>query len=121
MVQHPARTFADVGGLDDQKRRIGAVVQNRLHPERFKQHGVVQNAFSCMGLLAGQDLLPRRRRASSQSLLVAKPTSLVERWIGAVRQTSGIRLLGLTHQAGVVFSWTMIDSIGTQRQQLWPK
>src|ERR1035438_2430518 len=39
----PARTFADVGGMDDQKRRISAIVQNRLHPEKFKQHGVIQN------------------------------------------------------------------------------
>src|SRR5689334_4129649 len=41
----PARTFGDVGGLDEQKRRISAIVQNRLHPERFKQHGVIQNGI----------------------------------------------------------------------------
>jgi len=40
--------------MDDQKRRISAIVQNRLYPERFKQHGVIQN-----GILLGcpQDLV----------------------------------------------------------------
>src|ERR1700677_3470742 len=45
----PARTFADVGGLDDQKRRISAVVQNRLHPEKFKRHGGVQTGVRLYG------------------------------------------------------------------------
>ena len=45
----PARTFADVGGMDDRKRRIAAVVNNRLHPERFKQHGVTQNGILLYG------------------------------------------------------------------------
>lgn len=41
----PARTFADVGGMEKEKRRIAAVVNNRLHPERFRHHGVEQNGI----------------------------------------------------------------------------
>src|SRR3954447_344577 len=45
----PAHTFADVGGMDTEKRRISAVVNNRLHPERFQRHGVTQNGILLHG------------------------------------------------------------------------
>ena len=74
----PARTFADVGGLDDQKRRISAVVQNRLYPERFKQHGVVQNGILLYGPRGtGKTFLAEATAGEFKiNYWYAKPTSL---------------------------------------------
>jgi len=81
----PVRTFADVGGMDEQKRRISAVVQNRLHPERFKQHGVVQNGILLYGPRGtGKTFLAEATAGEFKiNYWYAKPTSLVERWIGS--------------------------------------
>ena len=80
----PARTFADVGGLDDQKRRISAVVQNRLHPERFKRHGVVQNGILLYGSRGtGKTFLAEATAGEFKiNYWYAKPTSLIEGRIG---------------------------------------
>ena len=45
----PTETFRDVGGMQEEKRRIAAVVNNRLHPERSAKHGVVQNGILLYG------------------------------------------------------------------------
>jgi AAA+ superfamily predicted ATPase len=81
----PARTFADVGGLDDQKRRISAVVQNRLFPEKFKRHGVVQNGILLYGPRGtGKTFLAEATAGEFKiNYWYAKPTSLMERWIGS--------------------------------------
>jgi ATP-dependent Zn protease len=81
----PARTFADVGGLDEQKRRISAVVQNRLFPEKFKRHGVVQNGILLYGPRGtGKTFLAEATAGEFKiNYWYAKPTSLMERWIGS--------------------------------------
>ena len=116
----PVRTFADVRGMDEQKRRISAVVQNRLHPERFKQHGVVQNGillYEPRG--TGKTFLAEATAGEfGINYWYAKPTSLVERWIGSsevnIRETFA---RAYAHRP-VLFFLDEIDSIGTQRQQL---
>lgn len=116
----PARTFADVGGLDDQKKRISAVVQNRLYPERFKQHGVVQNGILLYGPRGtGKTFLAEATAGEFKiNYWYAKPTSLVERWIGS--SEANIREIFARAYANrpVLFFLDEIDSIGTQRQQL---
>jgi transitional endoplasmic reticulum ATPase len=116
----PARSFADVGGMDDQKRRITAIVQNRLHPERFKQHGVVQNGILLYGPRGtGKTFLAEATAGEFKiNYWYAKPTSLVERWIGS--SEANIREIfarAYAHRP-VLFFLDEIDSIGTQRQQL---
>jgi ATP-dependent Zn protease len=116
----PARTFADVGGLDDQKRRISAVVQNRLYPERFKQHGVVQNGILLYGPRGtGKTFLAEATAGEFKiNYWYAKPTSLIESRIG--NSESNIRdtfARAYAHRP-VLFFLDEIDSIGTQRQQL---
>ena len=76
----PARTFADVGGMDDQKSRISAVVQNRLYPERFKQHGVIQNGILLYGPRGtGKTFLAEATAGEFKiNYWYAKPTSLIE-------------------------------------------
>ena len=106
----PVRTFADVGGMDEQKRRISAVVQNRLHPERFKQHGVVQNGI----------LLYEPRGTGKTFLAEATAGEFgINYWMrsrpvwlnagsAAVKQISEKHLPALTPTGRCCFSWTRL-------------
>jgi transitional endoplasmic reticulum ATPase len=116
----PARTFADVGGLDDQKRRISAVVQNRLFPERFKQHGVVQNGVLLYGPRGtGKTFLAEATAGEFKiNYWYAKPTSLMERWIGSSDANIREAFARAYAHRPVLFFLDEIDSIGAQRQQL---
>jgi transitional endoplasmic reticulum ATPase len=116
----PARTFADVGGMDEQKRRINAVVQNRLYPERFKQHGVVQNGILLYGPRGtGKTFLAEATAGEFKiNYWYAKPTSLVERWIGSSEANIRETFARAYAHRPVLFFLDEIDSIGTQRQQL---
>ena len=116
----PARTFADVGGLDDQKRRISAVVQNRLYPERFKQHGVVQNGILLYGPRGtGKTFLAEATAGEFKiNYWYAKPTSLIESRIGNSEANIRDTFARAYAHRPVLFFLDEIDSIGTQRQQL---
>jgi transitional endoplasmic reticulum ATPase len=116
----PTRTFADVGGMDEQKRRISAVVQNRLHPERFKLHGVIQNGILLYGPRGtGKTFLAEATAGEFKiNYWYAKPTSLIESRIGnSEANIRGIFSRAYAHRP-VLFFLDEIDSIGTQRQQL---
>jgi transitional endoplasmic reticulum ATPase len=116
----PTRTFADVGGMDDQKRRISAIVQNRLHPEKFKQHGVIQNGVLLYGPRGtGKTFLAEATAGEFKiNYWYAKPTSIIERWIGGSEaNVRDIFARAYAHRP-VLFFLDEIDSIGTQRQQL---
>jgi transitional endoplasmic reticulum ATPase len=116
----PVRTFADVGGMDDQKRRISAIVQNRLYPERFKQHGVIQNGILLYGPRGtGKTFLAEATAGEFKiNYWYAKPTSFIESRVGNseanIRETFS---RAYAHRP-VLFFLDEIDSIGTQRQQL---
>jgi ATP-dependent Zn protease len=116
----PARTFADVGGLDVQKRRISSVVQNRFFPERFKQHGVVQNGVLLYGPRGtGKTFLAEATAGEFKiNYWYAKPTSLMERWIGSSDANIREAFARAYAHRSVLFSLDEIDSIGAQRQQL---
>ena len=116
----PVRKFADVGGMGEQKRRISAVVQNRLHPERFKQHGVVQNGILLYGPRGtGKTFLAEATAGEfGINYWYAKPTSLVERWIGSSEANIRETFARAYAHRPVLFFLDEIDSIGTQRQQL---
>jgi transitional endoplasmic reticulum ATPase len=116
----PARTFADVGAMDDQKRRISAVVQNRLYPERFKQHGVVQNGILLYGPRAtGKTFLAEATAGEFKiNYWYAKPTSLIESRIGNSEANIRDTFAQAYAHRPVLFFLDEIDSIGTQRQQL---
>ena len=106
--------------MDEQKRRISAVVQNRLHPERFKQHGVVQNGILLYGPRGtGKTFLAEATAGEfGINYWYAKPTSLVERWIGSSEANIRETFARAYAHRPVLFFLDEIDSIGTQRQQL---
>jgi transitional endoplasmic reticulum ATPase len=116
----PTRTFADVGGMDNQKRRISAIVQNRLYPERFKRHGAIQNGILLYGPRGtGKTFLAEATAGEFKiNYWYARPTNLVERWIGSSEANIRDMFARAYAHRPVLFFLDEIDSIGTQRQQL---
>jgi ATP-dependent Zn protease len=116
----PQRTFADVGGLEEQKRRIAAVVRNRLYPERFRQHGVVQNGILLYGPKGtGKTFLAEATAGEFRlNYWYAKPTSLIESRVGNSEANIRDAFARAHAHRPVLFFLDEIDSIGTQRQQL---
>lgn len=116
----PSRTFADVGGMEAEKRRISAVVLNRLHPERFKQAGVVQNGILLYGPRGtGKTFLAEATGGEFKiNYWYAKPTGLYERCVGSTEANIRDAFARAYAHRPVLFFLDEIDSIGTQRQQL---
>jgi len=48
-MRKPARTFADVGGLEEAKRQIRELVQSNLDSKRFGNYGVFRNGILLHG------------------------------------------------------------------------
>ena len=104
----------------NKRRRISAVVQNRLHPERFKQHGVVQNGILLYGPRGtGKTFLAEATAGEFEiNYWYAKPTSLIESRIGSSEANIRETFARAYAHRPVLFFLDEIDSIGTQRQQL---
>jgi len=116
----PARTFADVGGMEQEKRRIAAVVNNRLHPERYKQHGVEQNGILLYGPRGtGKTFLAEAVAGEFRmNYWCVRPTAMMERWIGSSEANIRSAFAQAYAHRPVLFFLDEIDAIGAQRQEL---
>ena len=116
----PVRTFADVGGMEKEKRRIAVVVNNRLHPERFKQHGVEQNGILLYGPRGtGKTFLAETVAGEFRmNYWYVRPTSLMECRIGSSEANIRSQFAEAYAHRPVLFFLDEVDSIGTQRQEL---
>ncbi|MBZ5726941.1 MAG: AAA family ATPase [Acidobacteriia bacterium] len=116
----PVHTFADVGGMDAEKRRIRAVVNNRLHPERFERHGVTQNGILLYGPRGtGKTFLAEATAGEFRiNYYHVQPTALVGGQIGSSEANIRAAFQRAHQFRPVLFFIDELDSIGTQRQQL---
>jgi ATP-dependent Zn protease len=116
----PKETFQDVGGMENEKRRIAAIVNNRLHPEKAVKHGVVQNGILLYGPRGtGKTFIARATAGEFKiNLWYVSPNSLIETWIGNSEANIRRTFQDAYSHRPVLFFIDEIDSIGTQRQQL---
>jgi transitional endoplasmic reticulum ATPase len=116
----PTRTFADVGGMEKEKRRISAIVNNRLHPERFKQHGAEQNGILLYGPRGtGKTFLAEAIAGEFRmNYWYVRPTALMESLIGSSEANIRSTFAQAHAHRPVLFFLDEIDSIGAQRQEL---
>ena len=100
--------------------RIAAVVNNRLHPERFTKHGVVQNGILLYGPRGtGKSFIAQATAGEFRiNFWNISPNTLIESWVG--RSEANIReAFDRAHRNRPVLIFIdEIDSIGTQRQEL---
>lgn len=116
----PSRTFADVGGLEAEKRRIAAVVNNRLNSERYREHGVVQNGILLYGPRGtGKTFLAEATAGEFKiNYWYVRPTGFIESRIGSSEANIRDTFAQANAHRPVLFFIDEIDSIGSQRQQL---
>ena len=83
-------------------------MQNRLYPEQFQQHGVIQNGILLYGPCGtGQTFLAGTTAGEFKiNYWYAKPTNLVERWIGSSEANIRDTFARAYANRPVLFSWT---------------
>ena len=117
----PVHTFADVGGMDAEKRRIcGGGEQPACTPKDSSDTESPRTGFCCMAHAApARHFWPRLRRASSGSTIYhVQPTALVSGQIGSSEANIRAAFQRAYQFRPVLFFIDELDSIGTQRQQL---
>jgi transitional endoplasmic reticulum ATPase len=116
----PSKTFRDLGGLHEEKRRIARIVENRLHPERSAKHGVTQNGILLYGPRGtGKTAIAEATAGEFKiNYWYIGASQLVGRYVG----TSEANIRDAFSQAfsnrPILLFLDEIDSIGTQRTQL---
>jgi transitional endoplasmic reticulum ATPase len=116
----PTRTFTDVGGMEPEKRRIAAVVDNRLYPERYRQHGVEQNGILLYGPRGtGKTFLAEAVAGEFRmNYWYVRPTALMQSLIGSSEASIRSAFAQAYAHRPVLFFLDEIDAIGAQRQEL---
>jgi ATP-dependent Zn protease len=116
----PSRTFADVGGMEEEKQRIAAIVNNRLHPERFAKHGVVQNGILLYGPKGTGKTFIAEATAGEFTInyYYVRPNEFVEGPIGNSESNIRAAFSRAYQNRPILLFIDELDAIGTQRQQL---
>jgi transitional endoplasmic reticulum ATPase len=116
----PNITFADVGGMEEAKRQIREIVENRLHPGRLGRYGVVRNGILLHGPRgSGKTFLAEATAGEFRlNYHYVSPTSLFNMWMG--NTGAHLRKIFRTAASGVpaVLFIDEIDSVGSKRQDL---
>ncbi|HLH32365.1 MAG TPA: AAA family ATPase [Terriglobia bacterium] len=116
----PKETFQDVGGMEGEKRRIAAIVNNRLHPEKAVKHGVVQNGILLYGPRGtGKTFIARATAGEFKiNFWYINPNTFVGGPIGNSEANIREAFQRAFQNRPILLFIDEVDSIGTQRQQL---
>jgi transitional endoplasmic reticulum ATPase len=116
----PSRTFADVGGMEEEKQRIAAIVNNRLHPEQFAKHGVVQNGILLYGPRGtGKTFIAEATAGEFKiNYYYVRPNEFVEGPIGNSEANIRDAFSRAYDNRPILLFIDELDAIGTQRQQI---
>jgi transitional endoplasmic reticulum ATPase len=116
----PSKTFRDLGGMHEEKRRIARIVENRLHPERSAKHGVIQNGILLYGPRGtGKTAIAEATAGEFRiNYWLISPNTLVEPWVGNSEANIRSTFQRALENRPIVLFIDELDSIGTQRQQL---
>jgi transitional endoplasmic reticulum ATPase len=116
----PTKTFRDLGGMHEEKRRIARIVENRLHPERSAKHGVIQNGILLYGPRGtGKTAIAEATAGEFRiNYWYISPNRLIESWVGNSEANIRSTFQQAFEHRPVLLFMDEIDSIGTQRQQL---
>jgi transitional endoplasmic reticulum ATPase len=116
----PAERFADIGGMEDAKEQIRAVVLAQLKPAKYERYGVLQNGILLHGPRGTGKTFLAKATAGEFGLnfeYISAP-NLLNRFIGA----TGTNIQQVFAQAAarrpVLLFIDEIDALGSGRQEL---
>ena len=112
--------FRTSAACTNEKRRIAAVVNNRLHPEKFAKHGVVQNGILLYGPRGtGKSFIAQATAGEFRiNFWHISPNTLIESWVGGSEANIREAFDRAHRNRPILIFIDEIDSIGTQRQEL---
>ena len=116
-VTRPSVTFADIGGYDAVKEQLRQVIENRLHPEKFR--GIVRNGVLLHGP-QGTGKTALARAAAGQfrlNYLEVSSPSLFNMWIGETEANIRHTFEIAAHQRPTLLLIDEIDSLGGSRNR----
>jgi AAA+ superfamily predicted ATPase len=119
-IKMPARTFADVGGLEESKKQIRDLVQANLNGKKFGDYGVFRNGILLHGPRGtGKTFLAEAVAGEFKlNYLYVSAASLVDKYIGQTEENlEGVFNTGQANCPVLLFV-DEIDALGTKRQQL---
>jgi len=116
----PSKTFRDLGGMHEEKRRIARIVENRLHPERSAKHGVIQNGILLYGPKGtGKTAIAEATAGEFRiNYWYINPNQFVGGSIGDSEANIRDAFSRAFRNRPILLFLDEMDSIGTQRQQL---
>jgi transitional endoplasmic reticulum ATPase len=106
--------------MREEKRRIAAVVNNRLHPEKSVKHGVTLNGILLYGPRGtGKTFIARATAGEFKiNFWQISPNTFIESRIGNSEANIRDAFSSASQNRPILLFIDEIDSIGTQRQQL---
>lgn len=113
----PNITFADVGGMEEAKRQIREIVENRLSPGKFNQFGVVRNGILLYGPQgSGKTLLAEATAGEFKiNFRPIKGSELLSMWVGETERVLRKALAEAASNRPVVVFFDEIDVLGAAR------
>jgi ATP-dependent 26S proteasome regulatory subunit len=119
-MRKPARTFADVGGLEEAKRQIRELVQSNLDSKRFGNYGVFRNGILLHGPRGTGKTFLAEAVAGEFGLhyCYVSAASLLNKFVGVTEENiRNVFAEAQANQTALLFI-DEIDALGTKRQQV---
>jgi transitional endoplasmic reticulum ATPase len=113
----PATTFADIGGMEEAKQQIREIVENRLHPGKFGQYGVVRNGILLYGPRGSGKTFLAEATAGEFKLnyRYIKGSELLSMWVGQTEEHLRNTVSAAVSSRPILIFFDEIDVLGATR------
>jgi transitional endoplasmic reticulum ATPase len=113
----PNITFADVGGMEEAKRQIREIVENRLHSGKFGKYGVVRNGILLYGPQgSGKTFLAEATAGEFKiNYRYIRGSELLSMWVGQTEEHIRNTVADAVRARPVLIFFDEIDVLGAAR------
>jgi SpoVK/Ycf46/Vps4 family AAA+-type ATPase len=116
----PETRFADVGGLDEEKKLIRELVESQVRPERYRKYGVTRNGILLHGPRGSGKSFLAEATAGEFGLRFRRvlASELIVTWMGETERNIRAVFADAASQVPVLLFIDELDALGATRQAL---